>query len=333
MTNIKDVAKAAGVSTATVSRVLAKKAYVRTEIRQRVLQVAEDLNYQPNRVARSLRSQKSSIIGLIISDIQNPFFTAVTRAVEDVASAHEMSVFVCNSDENQVKELRYLEQLRAEKVAGIIFSPTRQTSEAFPDIVKTDLPIVLIDRQAPGADLDSVLIDNEGSAYELTEHLIQDGHRRLGAMFGSTSTTGRERRRGFLQALQDYELQADAELIFTVEAREDVGYQTTQKLLDHPHPPQAIFCSNGLMARGAFQALRESGLFIPEQIAFASFDDPPWASLIEPPLTVIRQPTQEIGRTACELLLERLRDPERATRRVVLKPSLVVRRSCGRHTS
>jgi len=332
MTNMKDVAKAAGVSIATVSRVLANKAYVRPEIRQQVMQVVEDLNYRPNRVARSLRSQKTSIISLIVSDIQNPFFTAVTRAVEDVASAHDMSVFVCNSDENQVKELRYLEHMQAENVAGIIFSPTRLTSDDFPNQVDTDLPIVLIDRQVTGADLDSVLIDNQRAAYELAEHLIQDGHRRLGAMFDSTSTTGRERRQGFMQALGDYGLEADPELVVTIEAREDLGYQTTWHLLNHPDRPQAIFCSNGLMARGAYRALQESGLLIPDQVGFASFDDTAWAGLVDPPVTVIRQPTYEIGKTATELLLERLRDPGRATRRVVLKPTLVIRRSCGRHS-
>jgi len=331
VTTIKEVAKAAGVSTATVSRVLADKPYVRPEIRQRVLQVVDDLDYSPNRVARSLRSQKTNIISLIVSDIQNPFFTAVTRAVEDVASAHDMSVFVCNSDENQAKELRYLEHMRAENVAGILFSPTRLTSEAFTEVVRTDLPIVLIDRQAVGADLDSVLIDNVRAAYELAEHLIQDGHQRIGAMFGSTSTTGRERRQGFLQALQGYGLEVDPELVVTIEAREDIGYQTTQKLLSHPERPQAIYCSNGLVARGAFRALRESGLRIPEEVGFASFDDTAWGALVEPPVTVIRQPTYEIGKTATELLLERLREPERATRRVVLKPTLVVRGSCGRH--
>jgi LacI family fructose operon transcriptional repressor len=331
VTSIKKVAELAGVSTATVSRVLANKPYVRPELRQRVLQVVEELNYSPNRVARSLRSQKTSIIGLIVSDIQNPFFTAVTRAVEDVASAHDMSVFVCNSDENQAKELRYLEHMQAENVAGIIFSPTRLTSEAFTEVVDTDLPIVLIDRQVAGADLDSVVIDNVRAAYELAEHLIQDGHHRLGAMFGSASTTGRERRQGFLQALQDYGLEADPELVVTIEAREDTGYQTTKKLLSHPERPQAIFSSNGLMASGAFRALRESGLHIPDEVGFASFDDTAWAGLVEPPVTVIRQPTYEIGKTATELLLERLRDPERATRQVVLKPTLVVRGSCGRH--
>ena len=300
MTNIKDVAEAAGVSTATVSRVLSDKPHVRPELRQRVLAAMDDLDYKPNRVARSLRAKKSSIIGLIVSDIQNPFFTAVGRAVEDVASAQGMSIFLCNSDENQDKEIMYLEHMRAVW-------------------------------RVQGFDVDSVLIENVESAYQLTEHLIADGYRRIGAMFGIASTTGRERRKGFVHALREHGLEPEPDLINYVDAREEVGYATTKELLKRPERPEAIFSSNGLLATGAFRALRESQLRIPDEIAFATFDDTPWAGLVEPPVTVIRQPTYEIGKTACELLLERIDEPSRPTRQIILKSALVVRRSCGRH--
>ena len=334
MTNIKDVAEAAGVSTATVSRVLSDKPHVRPELRQRVLAAMDDLDYKPNRVARSLRAKKSSIIGLIVSDIQNPFFTAVSRAVEDVASAQGMSIFLCNSDENQDKEIMYLEHMRAENVAGIIFSPTRQTADAFGETVDVNLPMIIIDRRVQGLDVDSVLIENVESAYQLTEHLIADGYRRIGAMFGMASTTGRERRKGFVQALREHGLELEEpepDLINYVDAREEVGYKTTREFLDRPDRPEAIFSSNGLLATGAFRALRESQLALPDEMAFATFDDTPWAGLVEPPVTVIRQPTYEIGKTACELLLERIDEPTRPTRQIILKSGLVVRRSCGRH--
>jgi LacI family fructose operon transcriptional repressor len=331
VTNIKDVAEAAGVSTATVSRVLSDKPHVRPELRQRVLAAMDDLDYKPNRVARSLRAKKSSIIGLIVSDIQNPFFTAVGRAVEDVASAQGMSIFLCNSDEDQDKEIMYLEHMRAENVAGVIFSPTRQTADAFSDTVGVNLPMVVIDRRVQASDVDSVLIENVESAYQLTEHLIADGYRRIGAMFGIASTTGRERRKGFVHALREHGLEPEPDLINYVDAREEVGYATTKELLKRPERPEAIFSSNGLLATGAFRALRESQLRIPDEIAFATFDDTPWAGLVEPPVTVIRQPTYEIGKTACELLLERIDEPSRPTRQIILKSALVVRRSCGRH--
>jgi LacI family fructose operon transcriptional repressor len=331
VTKIKDVADAAGVSTATVSRVLSGKPHVRPELRQRVLAAVEELDYRPNHVARSLRAQQTRIIGLIVADIQNPFFTAVSRAVEDVASAQGMSVFLCNSDEDQSKEIMYLEHMRAENVAGIIFSPTRKTAERFAEIVDLDIPVVVIDRRVQASEVDSVLIDNVEAARQLAEHIIMDGHRRIAALFGIASTTGRERRKGFAQALRDHGLELEPDLVNYIDAREDVGYESTRVLLHRRERPEAIFTSNGLLATGAFRALREAHLAIPDEMAFVTFDDTPWAKLVEPPVTVIRQPTYEIGKTATELLLDRIKEPSRPTRQIVLHSTLVVRRSCGQH--
>ncbi len=329
MTNVKKVAEKAGVSTATVSRVLSDKPHVRPEIRQRVLAAMEDLDYRPNLVARSLRVQKSNIIGLIVSDIRNPFFTYVSRAVEDTAQNQGFSIFLCNSDENPEKEMLYLQQMRGQKVSGIILSPTRQTADNFSELVTAELPMVVIDRRVRSAD--NVLIDNVESAYCLAEHLITHGYRRIAALFGIASTTGRERRKGFLEALQDHDITPDPELISYVNAREEDGYQATQNLLALANRPEAILTSNGLLATGAFRALRESGLTIPDDIAFVTVDDTPWTTLVDPPVTVIQQPTYEIGKTATELLLERIQNPTRSIRQVVLQSNLVVRGSCGSH--
>ncbi len=331
MSSVKNVAEKAGVSTATVSRVLLDKPHVRPEVRQRVMAAMEELDYHPNLVARSLRVQKSSFIGLIVSDIRNPFFTYVSRAIEDVAQLNGMSVFFCNSDENPQKELVYLQQMRGQKVAGIIFSPTRQSADKFAELFDPDLPMVIIDRRVRNADVDSVLIDNVESAYRLTEHLIAHGCRRIAALFGDASTTGRERRKGFIEALKDHGLEPDPELIRNVNAREEDGYLATQKLLALPDRPEAILTSNGLLATGAYRVLHESGIIIPDEIAFVTIDDTPWTTLVDPPITVIRQPTREIGKTAIELLLERIQDISRPTRQVVLQSNLIVRGSCGAH--
>lgn len=329
MTSIKDVADAAGVSTATVSRVLADKPHVRPEIRNQVLAVVEQLNYRPNRVARSLRAQKSTIIGLIVSDIRNPFFTWVSRAVEDAAYQHGYSLFQCNADEDPDKEAMYLDLMQDENVAGVILSPTRDTADAFAKKVKLDIPMVVIDRRVRGVDVDSVVIDNVEAAYKIISHLIADGHRRIGAMFGMGSATGRERHDGFRQALEAHGLDLHPELVSYVNAREEEGYQTTYRLLNLAHPPDAIFTSNAVLSAGAFRALRESGRRIPADIAFASFDETTWASLVDPAITVIEQPTDEIGQTATELLLNRIEEPDRSTREVILKGKLIVRHSCG----
>ncbi|MCL4303260.1 MAG: LacI family transcriptional regulator [Anaerolineae bacterium] len=331
MVSIKEVADAAGVSTATVSRVLANKPHVRPEIRERVLAAVETLSYRPNRVARSLRAQKSHTIGLIVADIQNRFFTAVSRAVEDMAYEHGLSIFLCNTDENPAKEAMYLDLMRDENVAGVILAPTGQTADAFATRVKLDIPIVVIDRRVRGVEVDSVLIDNVEAAYKIVEHLLDDGHRRIGAMFGIGSTTGRERREGFMQAFKDRGLKPALELLSYVDVREEEGYKATQQLLGLPEPPEAILASNGLMAVGAFRAIRESKLSIPDQIAFASFDRTTWSSLVEPAVTLIEQPTYEIGQTATELLLKRLEEPTRPTREVILKGKLVIRQSCANH--
>ena len=329
LTSIKDVAEAAGVSTATVSRVLSGKPHVRPEIRERVLMVVENLNYRPNRVARSLRAQKSNIIGLIVSDIRNPFFTAVSRAVEDLAYEHEVNVFLCNADENPKKEKMYLDLMRAENVAGVILSPTRQTADSFAEVSKLDIPAVVIDRRVRDTEVDSVLIDNVEAAYKIVKHLLADGHQRIGAMFGLGSTTGRERHEGYLLALKEHGLKPAAALLHYVNAREEEGYQKTKELLALPEPPEAIFTSNALLSAGAFKALKESKLVIPDEIAFASFDETTWTPLVEPPVTVIEQPTYEIGQTAMELLLKRIEEPHRPTRQVILKGKLIVRQSCG----
>jgi LacI family fructose operon transcriptional repressor len=333
MVKIKDVANAAGVSTATVSRVLANKPHVRQEVKARVMKVVKALNYRPNRVARSLRSRQSSIIGLIVSDIENPFFQQVGRAVEDAAHEQGYSVMLCNNDEDPEKEQRYLHLIRDENLAGIILSPTRQTADNFSSTSDLNIPMVVIDRRVSNGDVDNILIDNVQAAHTITTHLIEHGYRRIGAVFGIGSTTGRERREGFVQALKAHDLQPSTDLVKYANPREDDGFNTTLKMLQLPAPPEAILTSNSLLAAGALRALRESKKSIPEEVAFASFDETTWAKLVIPSLTVIEQPTHEIGRTATELLLKRIKDPTRSHREVILKARLIARQSCGCHGS
>lgn len=330
MPSIKDVAGLAGVSTATVSRVLANKPHVRPQVRERVMAAVEELNYRPNLVARSLRAKRSNTIGLIVADIRNPFFTSVSRAVEDLAYSQALSVFLCNTDESSEKEAIYLNLMRDENVAGVIIAPTQKTANSFVATVKSNIPMVIIDRRVSNVDVDTVLIDNVEAAYRLTEHLILDGHRRIGAIFGSGSTTGRHRRDGFLQALEAHDLEPAPDLIVRVEAREEAGYQAAQQLLKSPPLPDAIMTSNGVLSAGAFRALRESELTIPDDIGFASFDETGWTTLVDPPITIIQQPTYDIGQSATELLLQRIKNPSRPVREIVLKGNLVVRSSCSR---
>ncbi len=325
MVSIKDVAEAAGVSTATVSRVLSNGLHVRPEVREHVLATVERLGYRPNLVARSLRSQQSSTIGLIVSDISNPFFTAISRAVEDIAYEHGFSVLLCNTDENPEKEAIYLNLMRDTSVAGAIISPTRQTIANFSDS-NIPFPLVVIDRSISNGDIDAVLLDNVDAAYRLITHLIEHGYRRIGALCSEMST-GLERQIGYEKALRTYGMPVKAEYMKYVTPKVEAGFAAALKMIDLEEPPDALFTVNSLLAVGALQAIRERNLSIPDDIALVTFDETTWASLVQPAITLIAQPTYEIGKTAAELLLQRITDPHRPTRQVILKGQLRVRGS------
>ncbi len=331
---IHDVAQRAGVSSATVSRVLSDKPHVSQEIRDRVYAAIEELNYQPNRVARSLRVQRTSIIGLIISDIQNPFFLSLVRAVEDVAHTHQHAIFLCNTDEDVEKEKLYIDLMLAENVAGVIISPSREQDDPCEKLLKNNIPMVVVDRRLPDVAVDTVVVDNFHGAYALVEHLIQDGHTRIGAILGVPSaTTGRERREGYLQAITDHQLTMQPELLRTGIPQEAIGHQLANDLLNLPEPPTALFTGNNLLTMGTVRAIQERGLHIPDDIAIGAFDAINWMSLIKPELTVVAQPTYQLGQAAANLLLQRLEDHTRPVQEVILQTQLLIRQSCAHHTT
>ena len=326
---LKDIAEAAGVSTATVSRVLGDKPNVRPELRKQVMDVVERLNYRPNRAAQRLRSKQSSFIGLIVADIQSPFFASVTRAVEDVAQANDYSVILCNTDEDPVKEQMYLEMMQSENAAGVILAPTLSLSEHFVSNKFGSFPMVVIDRLVSDYSVDMVLIDNNQAAQDLTEHMLSHGYKRIAGLFGESSATGQQRRAGFEHVMRKAGLPVNDKLIISMPAKEEAAHEVVSRLLEMDEPPEAVITSNGLLGAGAFRAIRDKELPVPESVAFASFDETPWSSMTRPAITVVKQPTYAIGQTACEMLLKRIADPERPTRKVVLESKLVVRQSCG----
>jgi LacI family transcriptional regulator, fructose operon transcriptional repressor len=326
MSSIKDVAEVAGVSTATVSRVLSDRPYVRPEVRERVLAAVAQLKYRPNLVARSLRSQQSNTIGLIVSDIRNSFFTSLSRAVEDAAYAQGYRVIMCNTDENPEKEAMYLSLMGDEQVAGAIFSPAGHTLSNFSDL-KVDFPVVLVDRAPKNGDVDAILLDNVAAAYDLTLHLIQRGYRQIAGIFGDAATTGQHRRQGYETALRQHGITPQSQYIKNVQPRLEAGCAAVLELLRLPQPPDALLTGNSLLTAGALQAIRQHNLQIPQQIALVGFDETTWASLVQPALTVLAQPVDEIGKTAVELLLKRVADPDRSARKVILQGRLLVRES------
>ncbi|MFZ4813696.1 MAG: LacI family DNA-binding transcriptional regulator [Phototrophicaceae bacterium] len=325
MSNIKEVAARAGVSVATVSRVLSNKNSVRPQTREVVMRVIEELSYRPNRVASSLRRQKANVIGLLVSDIMNPFFTEIARAIEDVANQYQMGVFFCNTDEDPQKEKRYLQTLLDENVAGIILSPTASPIEHFQFLFEDATPIVVIDRRIPSATVDCVLSDNLQAATLLTEHLIQQGYKRIAAVIGLKAvTTGQERMQGYLQAMHAYGLEP---LCAFTPPREKEGEQVVYQWLSAGQLPDAILTGNSRLTIGAINAIKSAGLTISKDIGLAGFDETIWAAHIGSGLTVIRQPTYEMGQTAAELLLQRIDAPQRAAREVILRGNLIQRGS------
>lgn len=326
MASIKEVAEAAGVSTATVSRVLSNNKHVRPEVRQRVMETVDSLRYRPNLVARSLRAQQTRTLGLIVSDIRNPFFTSISRAVEDIAYAAGFSILLCNTDEDPSKEEIYLQVMRDTNVAGIIISPTLQRLTPL-DARQIECPIVVVDRTLKDFNADSIVLDNVDSAYRLTEHLIDNGFQRIGILYNDMSSTGQQRCQGFEKALRARGLPVVPDYVRAVPPRVAAGFQATLELLSLKEPPDALLTTNSLTMEGALSAIRERQFTIPTDMALVGFDETPWASLIQPAITLIEQPTYEIGRTAAELLLQRLEDPARPMRRITLRGELRVRGS------
>lgn len=324
--SIKDVAQAAGVSVATVSRVLGSGPVSET-LRKRVEDAVRATGYRPNLSARRLRSQHSQTIGLVVSDIRNPFFTAVSRAVEDAAYRAGMRVILCNSDENPEREELYLRLMQEERITGLIFAPTRATLERL-DGLDLDFPVVLIDRNAPTGRHDAVVLDNPQAAAMLVEHLHAQGYRRIAGLFGNTSTTGLERHEGYRAAMSARGLVPAARFLAPyADAAEEavVGWMAEA---DRPEAfPEAFVVSNSLFLMGVVKAARRLGLPIPDGLAVAGFDNEPWTELVGPGLTVIEQPVQDIGHSAMALLFERLEAPDRPSRRLVLGGSCVVRGS------
>lgn len=329
MTTINDVAEEAGVSAATVSRVLSNKPHVRDELRERVLQAIERLDYRPNMAARRLRSQTSNVIGLVMADIQNPFFTEIARAVQDMAYEHQFGLFLCNTDEDPEKEQEYIDLLESESVAGVIIAPTQATAREF-DELDLSYPVAVIDRAVQvddRANVDIILLDNVEAMCRLVTHLVERGHQRIGGLFGSNSVTGDQRLAGYEKALRDSGMEIRPELIRRVAPRLITARQATGELLEGDHPPDAIVTTNSLLTAGAMEAVNNSGLSVPDDIALAGFDDAIWTTLVKPQITVIKQPTYEMGRLATELLIQRITTPNVPSRKVVLRGTFIPRAS------
>ncbi len=334
MSTIRDVARLAGVSTATVSRVINGTGFVTEELRERVMAAMAEHNYQPNNLARSFRQNRSFMVALMISDISNPFFTSLVRGVEDVVNERGLNLILCNTDEDPGKELSYAKVLISNRIDGVIMAPTKGGAECAELFTASSIAVVFIDRYLATVRTDAVLIDNSQGAYEATSHLISHGHRRIGIITGLEDvSTSLEREAGYRRALRDSGLEVDTSIIARGNSRIDGGFNQTKRLMSLPPDtrPTSLFTTNNLLTIGALLALKDMGLRVPRDIALVGFDDFESTAVVEPPLTVVAQPTYEIGRTAADYLFRRMAGgmSSDAPAHVRLMPRMITRESCG----
>lgn len=329
--SIADVAKRAGVSTATVSRVLADKPHVSKKTRQKVLQAIKELDYRPDRTAQRLRLQTSDVLGLIVSDVQNPYFTSVARGVEDAAYDLQMNVLLCNTDEDPERQKIYLDIMRAERVAGLIIAmASNQNGDNLKEIRQSGIPVVLLDRLVDDFESDCVVVDNIQGTKDAINHFFSLGYRRIGAIHGASRiTSAAERQQGYCEAFDALGLESDKSIIKMGNFKRETGYELTLEILKNPNLPEALFIANNQMTLGALQAFREHKIRIPHDIAIISFDDTPWAGELSPPLTAISQPTYELGGEAIRLLQRRITYPSAPYLVSKLRTKLIIRQSCG----
>jgi LacI family transcriptional regulator len=330
MPTIKDLAKYVGVSTATVSHVINNTRFVSEELRQKVLKAIEELNYHPNGIARSLVKRRTHSIGIIITDIINPFYTAIVRGVEDVAHQRGYNVILCNSDEDPGKETIYIQVLLEKRIDGLIISTAfRDGVHPLLPKLKT-IPLVSIVRKTEGLVGDTVAGDNVGGSYKAVQHLIESGHRRIGMISGPAGfSSGFERLEGYRKALDEYGIPVDPNLVKYGDFKRESGFQLTREMLQGRDPPSAIFVANNQMALGALRALNELKIRIPEDLSLICFDNIEWYSFLNPPITTVEHSPYVMGSTAGEMLLQRIAGKRKRPKTVIIQSNLSIRGSTG----
>ena len=325
MANIQDVADAAGVSTASVSRFLAGQR-VRTAA---AIQAAIDaLDYSPSSIARSLKTGRHNAIGVVVPDITNPFFAGLVRGIEDQARANGFDVILGNSDESPTQE-EALVQALIKRVDGLIVAPIIEEDQSILALSKTSVPVVLVDRSVTSTNYDSVLVDNIGGITMAVDHLVALGHSKIAFISGPlTSTPGRARHTGYVVATASHNLDHRAEFVIEGDFREESGDTAMRLLWNLADRPTAVIVANNLMTIGALKALRELGVTVPTEMSIIGFDDLSFAELLQPPLTVIARGDNDQGSRAATLLLERIHGTRTRTGEATTLPvELIVRSS------
>jgi LacI family transcriptional regulator, galactose operon repressor len=325
---IRDVARDAGVSQATAARALGGYGYASPAVRRRVRESAGRLGYTPNGVAAALVSRATHTVGLVVGDIENPFFAAAARGLSDVLEAAGYTVLLANADERSDREALAVEALRRRRVDGLVVVPAPGAQLA--EVARAGVPLVQLDRFVRGLAADAVMVENAAGAAAAVAHLAALGHRRIGILSDTPRiSSSAERIRGYRHALAAAGIAADERLVSIAGPTQAEGHRAALALLGGADRPTALFTANNFMTVGALLAARDLGLRIPADLALVGFDDLDWTALVDPPLTAVSQPVGELGRVAGERLLARIGGDAGPPRRIRLATELVVRGSCG----
>jgi LacI family transcriptional regulator len=326
---INDIAKMAGVSKATVSRVINKSKYVSPEIYERVMKVIKETEYNPSSIARSLVSKETKIIGLLTPDISNPFYSELVKGMVEVANKYDYNILLCNSFFQTNKEAEFLKILSDKEVDGIIFMTNEITEKHKEFFRKYKKPVVTVNRKFWGFNIPNVDIDNFKAAYDATEYLIKLNHKRIAIIRAplDDETSGVTRFEGYRKALRDYEIPFDEGLVKEGNFKANTGYKAMEEFLKLDNPPTAVFCVNDEMACGAVRCIIEKGLRVPDDISVVGFDDIPLASLFIPSITTVSQPIYDMGVLAMELICRMIKGEQVEVKTYILPHKLVVRQS------
>ncbi len=329
MTTLSDVARRAGVSTMTVSRVINESGYISQETRARVNDAISELGYMPNALARQLRSRRTKTVALVVTDIRNPFFTTIASGVEDTARGRGYAVMFCSTYESEAEEAEYVRILIERRVDGVLLVPACGAGTSVQLLQDHGMPTVVLDRHISSVRTDEVRADSRGGARGAVRHLTELGHRRIAILAGPEGvSTSTDRVAGYREALLEACPKGDCGQILFGEFNEASGYAMTRQILQADPRPTAIFAANNFIAFGAMRALGEAGLEIPRDISMVVFDDLPPGWVVDPFFTVVSQPAYQIGIEAASLLFERLAGEAPPEPRSVILPSeLIVRRS------
>ncbi|WP_209124021.1 LacI family DNA-binding transcriptional regulator [Alkalihalobacillus sp. BA299] len=327
-----EVAKRAGVSKTTVSRIInGNFQHVHEDTKEKVLRIISELNYRPNALAKSLKQMKTNVIGIVLSNLQNPFWSSVLQGVEDTCHSNGYNLMICNSNDNSILEQEHIEGLQMKQVDGIIVNPTMKNKQLFQSLVSKDYPIIAINRKIEDVPIDTVVVDNIKGSELAMEHFIKSGKKSVAIIvYPPDGISPRlERIEGYKNALLKHGRLINEKCISIVDEKKGAAKKEVKKILTSKEPPDAIFSTNNMMTLEILEGIKELGLRVPQDVSLIGYDETVWSKHLAPPLTTVNQPSYEMGKLAAEKLINLLNTKQKPEPKItLLQPNLIKRESC-----